>query len=178
MQKLIKPIFFLILIFSSATGYTDTSRRTPSDDGAFTAGPYYNSATQSYFELVRVSPKSWPEAEIEASLYSHNGISGHLATITRPETHMFVVRNFIFTEKTWIGLQLNCENSSLTWSNNLSHAGNKFSNWDPEIITLGTMCETNENLAAYINGGAFDWSLDTTDSLAELIFIEYPTGGR
>ncbi len=156
----------------------DTSRRSPSDDGAFTAGPYYNSATQSYFELVRVSPKTWPEAQYEATLYSHNGTPGRLAVISRPETHMFIVRNFIFNENTWIGLEYDCETSTLIWNNGIAVARNDFSNWDPEARTQVTLCENAESLHTFINGGAFDWSLSTSNTFADLILIEYPTGRR
>lgn len=176
MEKLIKVSLFLILTFTSSGSLADTSRRSPSDDGAFTAGPYYNSATQSYYELVRISPKTWEEAQIEATLYNHKGTSGHLATISRPETHMFIVRNFIFTENTWIGLQFTCEDSSLTWSNGLSHAGNNFSNWDDGVRSTRLLCSTDEKLVTFINGGAFNWALQTSDTIAGLILIEYPTG--
>ncbi len=178
MKNLIKLSLLLVLIFPIASSLSDTNRRSPSDDGVFTAGPYYNSATQSYYELIRIGAKTYAEAEIEAALYKHNDTPGQLATISRPETHMFIVRNFVFTENTWIGLKFGCEDSSLTWSDGKSHAGNNFSNWSPDARNSGSMCVADEYLPAFINANAFDWSLDTTAGFAELILVEYPTGGR
>ncbi len=178
MKNVTKLSLFLVLIFPIASSFSDTSRRSPSDDGLFTAGPYYNSATQSYYELVRIGAKTYAEAEIEASMYKHNDTAGQLATITRPETHMFIVRNFIFTANTWIGLRFSCEDSSLTWSDGKSHAGNNFSNWSPQSRLSASLCVTDEFLPTYINANAFDWSLDTSAGFAELILIEYPTGRR
>ncbi len=167
-------IITLSLQFSAA----DTTRRSPSEDGAFSAGPYYNAATSSYFELVRLEGYTWQQASIEAANRKYKDTSGRLAMINRPETHVFIVRNFIFNDNTWIGLRFFCEDSKLEWDGGTSHAGARFANWSPRAELIGVQCPDSGYAATFINSDAFDWNLDSNDGRANLTLIEYPTGRR
>ncbi len=176
MKTISRILLFIVFYCGAHAAYADTNRRTPSEDGTFTAGPYYNSATKSYFELVRTESNTWQQASMTAASHRFKGISGRLATINRPETHLFIVRNFIFPERTWIGLRFFCEDSDLVWSDGQSHKAAKFSNWNAMTRLNGVDCTDRGYIATFINANAFDWSLNILDGRANLLLIEYPTG--
>lgn len=179
MIPLAKKILFLILLFlplqlSSA----DQNRRTPSEDGTFTAGPFYNSATKSYFELVRINAASWDDARNAAENRKYKKTSGRLAVINRPETHMFIVKNFLFTEDTWLGLRFFCEDSKLEWADGPSHASARFSYWHAGAEHTDLSCPETGYLSTHINRNAFDWNLATWDKRSNFSLVEYPTGHK
>jgi len=168
----------LLLLSAMDPGLADTSRRSPSNDGTYTAGPYYNSTTKSYFELVRINSTSWQEAYSEANSRKFKNTSGRLAIISRPETHRFLVRQFTFLQDTWIGLRLICENSKQEWVSGLSQTGNIFSNWSQTNEQTTLSCPETGYLYTYINANAFDWTLANSDESSNYTLIEYPTGKR
>lgn len=175
---LVRALFCICLFSAGAKSLADTSRRSPSDDGTFTAGPYYNSATQSYFELVRNDSYTWNEAEAEAANHSYKNTAGRLAVIDRPETHRFLVKNFIFLQDTWIGLRFFCEESTLLWPDGISHQGKAFSNWSISSEQRNLSCPQTGYLYTFINGRAFDWTLADWNGSAQYTLLEYPTGRR
>lgn len=172
---LVTSISMLIIV---AQSYADTTRRSPSDDGAFTAGPYYNSTTRSYFELIRRDSLTWENAEIEATNHTYKNTVGRLAVVDRPETHMFLVRNFIFTQDTWIGLRFVCKNSDLIWPDGISHKGKPFSNWSSTSNQNNLSCPETGHLYTFINGNAFDWTLADWEKSSRYMLVEYQTGRR
>ena len=158
--------------------FADTTRRSPSNDGTFSAGPYYNEATKSYFELIQTNRITWREASILASNHRHKNTPGRLATINRPETHLFIVQSFNFTNNAWIGLRFFCEDSNLEWADGTSHIGARFSNWSPNAQMVNVMCAERGYVASYINRGAFDWGLNVNNQTNSQVLIEYPTGRK
>jgi|TARA_R110002096_G_scaffold416576_3_gene619715 hypothetical protein len=175
---LARTLFCLSLFAPCVQSLADTSRRSPSDDGTFTAGPYYNSATRSYFELIRNNFYTWDQAEDEAANHSYKNTPGRLAVIDRPETHRFLVRNFTFLQDTWIGLRFFCEESTLFWPDGISHQGKPFSNWSITSEHRNLTCPQTGYLYTIINRNAFDWTLAQWNVEAQYTLIEYPTGRR
>ena len=177
-KTLLRILITIFILANTVNAQADTTRRSPSEDGTFTAGPYYNSATGSYFELIRNDNNSWNEAEIVATNHSYKNTAGRLAIIDRPETHRFLVKNFAFLQETWIGLRFFCEQSSLIWSDGIGHRGNTFSNWSPTSTLQNLDCPLTGYLYTFINANAFDWTLGDLNKSAQYILIEYPTGRR
>ncbi|MCP5382864.1 MAG: hypothetical protein H6912_10920 [Kordiimonadaceae bacterium] len=178
-----KPLLLSVIISLSAIlpismGITDTNRRFPSEDGAFTAGPYYSSTTKSYFELIRNNGQTWDEAQALASTHKFKNTSGRLAVIDRPEVHRFLVGKFAFMQDTWIGLRFFCEDSILVWSNGTSGRGSYFSNWSHNTQKTNLSCPQTGYLYTYINGNAFDWDLASWQKTSNYVLIEYPTGKK
>ena len=175
---LIWTIFCLSFLLPMESGITDTNRRFPSEDGAFTAGPYYSSSTKSYFELIRNNGKTWSEAQSLASTHKFKNTSGRLAVIDRPGVHRFLVGKFAFLQDTWIGLRFFCENSTLIWTNGNGGKGSYFSNWSQTTPKTNLSCPQTGYLYTFINQNAFDWDLGTWQKTANYTLIEYPTGRR
>lgn len=173
-----RTLFLFLLLLPVELSIADTNRRTPSEDGTFTAGPFYNSATQSYFELVRINAASWDAAHMAAANRKYKKTSGRLAVINRPETHMFIVKNFLFTEDTWLGLRFFCEDSKLEWADGPSHKAARFSYWRAGAEHTDLSCPQTGYLATHINRNAFDWDLGTWEKRANFSLVEYPTGRK
>lgn len=66
-------------------------------------GVVYNSANGHYYEYVDAT-LTWEEALVAATERTHNGLSGHLATITSSDENTFVTSNLTFaTAAAWAG---------------------------------------------------------------------------
>ncbi|MBL4601210.1 MAG: hypothetical protein JKY84_00550 [Emcibacteraceae bacterium] len=178
MTFLSSVLYCLILSASVEQSLADPTRRSPSDDSAFTAGPFYNNATKSYFELIRLNQASWEKAVAEAANHKYKNITGQLATINRPETHKFIVNNFVFLQDTWIGLRFYCENSTLEWTQKLQSSQSSFSYWISDVDITNLRCPVKGYLTTYINRNAFDWNLGDNEKFANYSLIEYPTNKK
>ncbi len=64
--------------------------------------PIYDPTEGHYYELI-TSPLNYTEAHAAASRRTHNGLDGHLATITFQEEYTFVVAAFKNLSFAWIG---------------------------------------------------------------------------
>ncbi|MBN2562906.1 MAG: PEP-CTERM sorting domain-containing protein [Phycisphaerae bacterium] len=56
-----------------------------------------------WYELVSEPPQSWQDAKAAAELCHYLGMTGHLATITSPEEHDFLVDEFWQNNAMWVG---------------------------------------------------------------------------
>ena len=101
--KIILSTIFLILgvLGSYASAWSQAPKRmTPSFDGGIAAGPYYNPASKSYYELRRLPiliarteqySRKWSAInKFSQSLYLGK-TQGRLATISNADTHYFLL---------------------------------------------------------------------------------------
>lgn len=69
------------------------------------AMPVYFAGTGNYYKVVSSSGITWDAARAAASLMSHNGISGRLATITSAPEDLFLdgLRRSALSNEAWVG---------------------------------------------------------------------------
>jgi hypothetical protein len=92
---------------------------TPPAGGKPMQGPFYNSATNSYFQLYRHIKRGanyrWPAANIQAQRHHYKGQPGRLAIVKDPKTLEFIREKFSLTKATWIGVRFYCKFRKLMW---------------------------------------------------------------
>lgn len=179
MRLLLKALIYCSIFVLCQSVWADQTRRAPSDDGVFTAGPYYNPATKSYFELIRTSDElNWAGAYNEAKNHKFKNTVGHLATISRPETHLFLIKSFSFLNDTWIGLRFYCDNSALIWTDGALHPRKSFDNWGEIEGQANINCAANDYQGTFINAPVLQWQLADNTKFSAYILVEYSTGKR
>ncbi len=176
--SILLTIICLIIVIPASNAVSENNLRLPSIDGIFSAGPYYNEASKSYFELRRNNNSTWEEDALEAKSHIFKKTPGRLATIATPQTHSFLVSKFTFEEDTWLGLQFLCENSTFEWSDGSAPVSNNFSNWDMTLKIRNYNCENNKYINGYIKKNSFNWLLGTSDKKSNFYLVEYPTGKK
>lgn len=140
------PIDSLVQIQSAEAG-SDEGRdlKVPS---AETAAPILNPTNGHYYQLVEVDGPgmNWYEAKNAAAATVHNGIHGHLATVTNPQEETFLVNNFpeIYPEYVWLGASDEASEGDWLWITGEPWAYTNWASGEP-------------------NGGAYENCLDYGD---------------
>jgi len=120
----------LLLILPTLLSHAEVGRKEPSLDGLMTAGPYYNPASKSYFEMIKSTDGgTWHKINIYAQERVFKNAQGHLAIIKNLETHQFILRNFKSPTEFWIGLQYLCPSKSLRWVDGTIISNADFTAW-------------------------------------------------
>lgn len=177
-MKIITSLIFAVIcviIAPAQNALSENSRRLPSVDGIFSAGPYYNRSSMSYFELRRSNNITWEQASHAAENHIFKNTPGRLATIATTKTHSFLLTKFSFEEDTWLGLQFFCENSELKWTDGSSPISNNFSNWDTSIEKQNYNCAHKKYVSGYIKNHGVNWQIGNSDKRSNFYLVEYPT---
>lgn len=131
------------LLMLATISFADTTRKKPSLDGMETAGPYYNPATKSYFEMISLKTmpgsKKWDRANTEAMRKVYKGAQGRLAIVKDIKTHQFLLRNFDL-KNAWIGLQYFCSSQTAKWVDGTDASNSYFSAWDAQWSNSHIRC--------------------------------------
>ena len=173
----------LYLLTQAFLAHAEVGKKSPSLDGFQTAGPYYNPASKSYYELIRVTGMikrpDWENVKIEAEKRFVKDTQGRLATIKNLETHQFIMKNFK-GGNFFIGLQYFCSSRTLKWVDGLDAAATGFPAWDSKwsnthIRTAGEAFmpfhDPIDNATRTLR-----WRASGPRKFYELYLVEYPTG--
>ena len=104
---------------------------TPADTIAQAASLVQNSSNGHYYQLVELpSGINWYDARDAAAASRHNGIYGHLATVTSSQEDDFLVNAFpqLFPEYVWLGASDEQEEGTWLW---ITGEPWSYTNWDP-----------------------------------------------
>ncbi len=141
----------IIVLLNASLSYAEEGRKTPSRDGVLSAGPYYNPASKSYFELVRMQTGSghsrWRHVNASAQKRVFKNVQGHLATVKDLATHQFILRHFSSPEPFWIGLQYFCSTETLKWVDGTIITKAGFSVWARKWARTGARCTYREYMS-------------------------------
>lgn len=186
MNKIKQIIFFSLslliaqILFSNA----DTGRKSPSDDGTMSAGPYYNPASKSYFELIKMqkmpgTETRWSGAKILADKNYFKNTQGRLAIIKDLATHQFLLQKFS-AKNYWIGLQYFCGSKILKWVDGTDATQSKFSAWDSQWsntnLRCGNMAYMPIHYTTATSTKALRWRASGPNKGYLMYLVEYPTG--
>lgn len=162
----------------------EIGRKTPSIDGTISAGPYYNPASKSYFELFRMQKtpdmqRRWWGAKILADKSYFKDTQGRLAIVGDLATHQFILRNFS-ARNFWIGLQYFCSTRTLKWVDGTNAAQSKFSAWDTQWSNTEIRCGGGNYMAVHYTTDtstkALRWRASGINKGYQIYLVEYPTG--
>jgi len=177
----------LILLFNSPPSFAEIGRKTPSSDGSLSAGPYYNPASKSYFELFRApkiqGERRWEIAKARAERKYFKNTRGRLAVIKNLATHQFILHNFK-GNNIWIGLQYLCGNKVLKWVDGTYIKKSDFSAWGPNWARRPDIrcADMGYMPVAYTRSqstyGATRWQATGPHKGYVLYLVEYPTGKK
>ncbi|HEC00162.1 MAG TPA: C-type lectin domain-containing protein [Sphingomonadales bacterium] len=174
----------LFTIFYIPLSAAETGRKTPSPDGTVSAGPYYNPASKSYFELFRMQKKpgrnaKWFEAKALAEKQYFKNTRGRLAIIKDLDTHQFLLRNFS-AKNYWIGLQYFCNTQTLKWVDGTDATRSQFTAWDTDwsntYIRCGNMNYMPVHYTTATYTKALRWRASGPNKGYVIYLVEYPTG--
>lgn len=122
--------------------------------------PIYDPASKSYFELVK-TPREYAPGAVTPSMTfdvavgaasgrKFKGVSGRLAIIKSPDTHLFVMQKLRPNEEAWIGLRYLCKLRQLRWVNGETVSKGQFQAWH-------TKWDQSANAGCVKGGGEADW---------------------
>ena len=175
----------LILLFNSPPSFAEIGRKTPSSDGSLSAGPYYNPASKSYFEMFKMRHVyglgHWKDAKIFAGKKFLKNTQGRLAIIRGLATHQFILQHFS-AQNFWIGLQYFCGSRTLKWVDGTDATQSKFSAWDSEWSNTDIRCADMGYMPVHYTTAtatkALRWRASGPHKAYLLYLVEYPTGKK
>ncbi len=186
-KRLWRNIFLIILsmMMSIVSSHAEVGRKTPSLDGTISAGPYYNPASKSYFELLRLpnaEKQNWQIASNAAQKRFYKNTKGRLAVVKDLATHQFITRNFR-GPNIWIGLQYSCRSETLTWVDGTEITGSSFTAWAPQWARTHVRCGEKGYMPIYYRtsqstGVSARWQASGPEKFFSLYLVEYPTNGE
>lgn len=164
-------------IFAGTLSVADTRLKTPTRDSLRTAGPYYNPASKSYFEYIKtLNPHfNWRTANKEAQKLYYKDTQGRLATVSTPETHLFILNKFKITGPVWIGLRYFCQNKKLEWVDNKDDKNTNFTAWDSQWHRSKIRCARSDYMPIYYKTN-YKWQASGPEKGFAHFIVEYPTG--
>lgn len=187
MDNLKKILLYSLLFTISQISLSsaEVGRKVPSKDGAFSAGPYYNPATKSYFEMFRMvrgsGQNGWDKASAYAQKKFFKGTQGRLAVAKDLATHQFILRNFS-ARNFWIGLQYFCGSQTLKWVDGTNAAQSNFSAWDSNWSNTHIRCSDMGYMPVHYTTatttGALRWRASGPRKAYTMYLVEYPTNGE
>ena len=181
-KNLICGSLFVLLLTTPSTA--EVGRKSPSLDGTVSAGPYYNPATKSYFELIKMQnipgeESRWFGAKARAEKSFFKNTPGRLAIINNLETHQFLMRTFSSTDY-WIGLQYFCRSKALKWVDGTDATQTKFSAWDTRWSNTKIRCANMDYMPVHYTTKtatkALRWRASGPNKGYVDYLVEYPTG--
>ncbi len=188
MYNIKRKIAVCLLLILSQTSFSvaEVRRKTPSIDGG-SAGPYYNPASKSYFELILMpnvyGTQRWRHAKANAQKKIFKNTQGRLAIIKNLATHQFILRNFK-SKNYWIGLQYFCNSKTLKWVDGSGVSGSDFTAWASKWFRLNDTCSSSRGYMP-VSYSTNEWTNGITRWLATgpekgfgMYLVEYPTGGE
>ncbi len=182
LKILLTGVLSLFVTYASPA-QAEVGRKAPGLDGLTTAGPYYNPASKSYFELFRFSKiterPNWQNAQKEAATKFFKNTQGRLATIKNLETHQFILRNFK-AKDFWIGLQYYCGSGSLIWVDGTDATKSGFSAWANQWSNTDIRCAAEPYMPVHYTTktvtGTLRWRASGARKFYGMYLVEYPTG--
>jgi len=184
-KALCSNIFLIILsmMMPVVSSHAEVGRKTPSHDGTVSAGPYYNPASKSYFELFKSTTGStWSEIEKMAQENVFKDTQGQLATIKNLETHQFILKNFRAPTAFWIGLQYTCASGTLMWIDGTMVAKTDFTAWSPQWARTHVRCANRGYMpVSYTKNTKYTtpkWQATGPGKGFLYYLVEYPTNGE
>lgn len=181
-KKLIGSLFLILL--STVLSLAEVGRKTPNLEGTISAGPYYNPASKSYFELFRMQrlpgmQTRWWGAQLLAEEKIFNNTRGRLAIVRDLDTHQFILRNFL-GKNYWIGLQYFCNSRALKWVDGTDAAQSKFSAWDSQWSNTDIRCANMNYMPVHYTTATITqglrWRASGPNKGYPMYLVEYPTG--
>ena len=177
-------LLFTILNISSSPA--KVGRKTPSRDGEESAGPYYNPASKSYFELFKLTFsgefKTWETAKRYAEKKQFKKTSGRLALVKNAATHDFIIKHFK-AKYFWIGLQYFCRSQTLRWIDGTIVSKADFSAWTtPWARHPSYRCGNKAYMpvfyTSYTPTRSLMWQASGPGKEYLMYLVEYPTGKK
>lgn len=181
-RNLIGSMFLVLL--STVLSFAEVGRKTPNRNGDISAGPYYNPASKSYFELFRMQnlpgmQARWWGAKILAEKSFFKNTQGRLAIVRDLATHQFILRNFT-ADNYWIGLQYFCGTRTLKWVDGTDATQSKFSAWDIQWSNTHIRCGDMNYMPTHYTSStltkALRWRASGPNKAYRMYLVEYPTG--
>lgn len=127
-----------------------------------------NPYNDHYYKLVEVEDGiDWYGARDAAASSTHNGMYGHLATLTSPEEDQFLVDTFprIFPEYVWLGATDEEQEGNWLW---ITGEPWSYTKWDVGEPNGGT----SENCLDYSND-SIGWNDESCDRKINFYVVEY-----
>lgn len=184
----VKKILFACLFFGilpTAISVAEGGRKTPSLDGMISAGPYYNPASKSYFELFKTKSEignhhMWAGARLAAEEKKFKNTRGRLAVIRDLATHQFIINKFS-ADDIWIGLQYFCETQTLRWVDGTYITESDFTAWAHRWARTSARCAGQGYMPvsysrSLTTGGVSRWQATGPNKGFAIHLVEYPTG--
>lgn len=185
MNKEIILAFMLALVtMNPFLSFAEVGRKAPSDDGLVSAGPYYNPASKSYFELWRMQKipgmqTRWFGARDLAEQKMFKNTQGRLAVVKDLKTHQFLIRTFK-ADDYWIGLQYFCKSGTLKWIDGSDATATNFSAWDTQWSNTNIRCDAKGYMPVHYTSktavGSLRWRASGPNKGYTMYLVEYPTG--
>ena len=173
----------LIIFISISVSHAEQGRKTPSRDGVITAGPYYNPASKSYYELVKVPEETqltrWRHLKIHVRERIFKETRGQLATVKDLATHQFILRNFSAAHTFWIGLEYSCKTRQLKWVDDSYVTQSSFSAWAIKwhrVPKYGCTSVLHVSYTSNTPTKALLWQAVNSEKKYDYFLVEYPTG--
>ena len=147
------------------------------------AGPYYNSETNSYFQLFRHSNPAmghnWFKANGLAKRKFHKGERGHLAIVRDRQTLEFVRDKFPKMGNAYIGLRFFCKYRKLLWDDGKFQGPKASGMWHPSWARGGVKngCGPEGFMSIYLTGSdprGMLWQATGPAKVRTYFLVEYP----
>ncbi len=131
--------------------------------------PVYNSHNEHYYEFLYIPPgTTWDSASTSAETFIHNGVRGHLATITSQTENDFISTLVPSDTKAWIGLTDKDNEGDYIW---VTGEMLTYSNWHD-----GTIPHIYDSSKNYVEFDGHDdrWHINNnTNGITSGYVIEY-----
>lgn len=148
------------------------------------AGPIYNPATDSYYQLFEHPGAhthqyyTWAGANGRAAGKIYKGKRGRLAVIRDAKTLEFVRANFSLPGAAWIGLRFFCKYRKLLFSDGQLQGPKAQGMWHPKSWhRTETRCADKGYMPVYLSGrdpsGVF-WQASGPNKGFQMYLVEYP----
>jgi len=176
----------LLMMLNISSSPAEIGRKTPSRDGEQSAGPYYNPASKSYFELFKLNTlgefKTWEMAKEHAERKQFKKTFGRLALVKDAATHDFIIKHFK-AKFFWIGLQYFCSSQTLRWTDGTIVTRENFSAWTTPWARHATYrCGNKTYMPVFYTSltptKSLMWQASGPGKEYSMYLVEYPTGKK
>lgn len=169
------------ILFGAAAA---SSAPGPSGRDKSLAGPIYNPATNSYFQLFEHPGAqtshfyTWASANGRAATKVYKGKRGRLAVIRDPKDLEFVRANFSLPGATWIGLRFYCKYRKLLWSDGKMQGPKAQGMWHPKSWhRTAVRCASRGYMPIYLSGNdsaGIYWQASGPAKGFQTFLVEFP----
>lgn len=162
--------------------------------------PVYSPDSKSYFQLVKIGRGysirgmndaiGWEAARKFAQTRVYKGIPGRLAVVKSKAVNTFLREAFKPSTPVWIGLRYWCNFRVLQWVTGERLKPADYQNWDSKWSSGGghrgsaepAKCQSEPDHYMPVNywpvQEGFRWNANGMHKEFQLLFIEFPTGGK